>query len=93
VGLFDFLVKKKPQEPKFDFSNVSAGSSSVAAPAEPAKAAPKKYTVAPGDSLWKIAKRSYGDGNQWKKIYEANRQVIGSNPDLIKPGQVLVIPD
>jgi nucleoid-associated protein YgaU len=90
VGLFDFLIKKKTAEPTFDFSNVSAGSSSVAAPA---KAAPKKYTVTQGDSLWKIAKHAYGDGNQWQKIYQANREVIGSNPDRIKPGQVLVIPD
>jgi nucleoid-associated protein YgaU len=34
-----------------------------------------------------------GNGNQWKTIYEANRAVIGSNPDLIKPGQVLTIPE
>jgi nucleoid-associated protein YgaU len=48
------------------------------------------YTVASGDSLSKIAKKFYGDGNQWKKIFEANRDTV-KNPDLIHPGQVLKI--
>ena len=51
---------------------------------------PARYTVVKGDSLSKIAKKHYGNGNLWKKIYSANRGVIGENPDLIKPGQVLV---
>ena len=50
------------------------------------------YTVKSGDSLWKIADRFYGDGALWPRIYEANRDVIGSNPDLIHPGQKYVIP-
>ena len=45
-----------------------------------------------GDFLRKIAKAFYGDENQWKKIYDANRTVIGPNPNLILPGQVLTIP-
>jgi nucleoid-associated protein YgaU len=52
----------------------------------------RTYTVKAGDSLSKIAKALYGDAAQWKKIYEANRETIGSNPDRIKPGQVLTIP-
>ena len=52
----------------------------------------KTSTVVRGDSLSKIAKREYGDMNQWRKIYEANRDVI-DNPDLIEPGQNLIIPD
>ena len=39
-----------------------------------------------------IAKKYYGDGSQYTKIYEANKGTIGSNPNLIKPGQKLVIP-
>jgi LysM repeat protein len=50
------------------------------------------YTVVRGDTLWAIAKRFYGSGSKWSTIYESNRGVIGSNPNLIKPGQVLVIP-
>lgn len=57
------------------------------------KEVPKKSeTVKKGDSLWKIAKKAYGDGSQYKKIYEANKYIIGSNPNLIKPGQKLIIP-
>jgi uncharacterized protein YidB (DUF937 family) len=77
-------------KPKPDFSNVKSGSSSTA-PA-PAKPAAKTYTVVAGDNLSKIAKRFYGDANKWKKIFEANTDII-KNPDLIKPGQTLKIPD
>lgn len=54
--------------------------------------APKSYTVVSGDCLWNIAKKYYDDGSQYTKIYEANKGTIGSNPNLIKPGQKLVIP-
>ncbi len=50
------------------------------------------YTVKKGDTLWAIAKRFYGDGSKWPTIYNANKAVIGGNPNLIRPGQVLVIP-
>ncbi len=60
------------------------------------------YTVAPGDSLWKIAKGvlvGFFDpptGSQitelWKDIYRMNRETIGDDPNLIMPGQVLSIP-
>lgn len=52
----------------------------------------RTYTVKKGDCIWNIAKTFYGSGAQYMKIYEANRGVIGSNPALIYPGQVLVIP-
>jgi nucleoid-associated protein YgaU len=50
------------------------------------------YTVVAGDSLSKIAKHFYGDANKYMKIFEANKDQL-KNPDLIKPGQVLRIPD
>lgn len=53
------------------------------------------YTVqklSPADCLWRIAKQFYGDGNKWNTIYNANKSVIGGNPNLIYPGQVLTIP-
>lgn len=49
------------------------------------------YTVVKGDSLWKIAKRHYGDPLKWPVIYNANKDKI-RNPNRIYPGQVLVIP-
>jgi nucleoid-associated protein YgaU len=51
----------------------------------------RTYTVKSGDTLSAIAKAQLGDGNAYMKIYEANRDQL-SNPDLIKPGQVLRIP-
>lgn len=52
----------------------------------------RKYTVKEGDCLWNIAIKYYRKGSQYIKIYNANKKVIGSNPNLIKQGQVLVIP-
>ena len=54
-------------------------------------AAGKTYTVKSGDTLSKIAKEVYGDAGQWKKIAEANKATV-PNPDLIHPGDELVIP-
>ncbi len=62
-----------------------------AAPARPAPPAPKTYTVKSGDTLWAIAKKTLGDGSRWREIYQANASVIGKDPNLIRPGQVLRI--
>lgn len=51
----------------------------------------KSYTVKKGDCLWNIAKKYYGNGAQYTKIYNANKGKI-KNPNLIYPGQVLTIP-
>ena len=53
---------------------------------------PKTYTVKSGDCLWNIAKQYYQNGAEYKKIYEANKETIGGNPNLIYPGQVLTLP-
>lgn len=53
---------------------------------------PKTYTVVKGDCLWYIAKRFYGKGGEWPKIYSVNKAIIGGNPNLIYPGQVFTIP-
>lgn len=47
--------------------------------------------VQPGNSLWRMARRTYGDGFQFTLIYEANKDQIG-DPDLIFPGQVFQLP-
>ena len=58
-----------------------------------AQGTPAIYTVQPGDSLFSIAQKFYGDGNQWQKIYDyCNSQVIGQDPNVIQPGEVLFIP-
>jgi len=49
------------------------------------------YFVVKGDSLWKIAKREYGDGRLWRKLYEDNRDVIGDDPNKIYVGQEFIL--
>jgi nucleoid-associated protein YgaU len=50
------------------------------------------YVVKSGDSLSKIAKELLGDASRWPELYELNKDVIGDNPNLIKPGQEFKIP-
>lgn len=62
------------------------------APPTPHKTpAPAVHVVARGESLSLIARR-VGHGMTWQKLYAANRGVVGKNPNLIRPGQRLVIP-
>lgn len=51
----------------------------------------RSHLVVKGESLWAIAKKYYGNGAQYTKIYEANKGII-KNANLIYPGQKLVIP-
>ena len=73
----------------------------VASPKKPKKKkkASRTYTVARGDCLWNIAKKYYGSGTQWKKIYNANQDVCGKPYTkggvtyvMIYQGQKLTIP-
>lgn len=67
-------------------------------PVTPGKPAPKPavrhYTVTAADrtGLWGIATRFYHNPQRWRDIYNANKAVIGPNPNIIRPGQVLIIP-
>lgn len=49
------------------------------------------YVVREGDCLWNIAEEEFGDGMYWTGIYEANRNLIGDNPDLLYVGLELKI--
>ncbi|MFC4518228.1 LysM peptidoglycan-binding domain-containing protein [Streptomyces ehimensis] len=49
----------------------------------------RTYTVEPGDTLWAVAERFYGDGNRYRDIAAASRI---DNPDVVNVGQVLTIP-
>jgi len=62
------------------------------APPPPPKPVERIHEVVAGESLSKIAQKYYGNGNKYMKIFEANRDIL-SNPDLIKPGQKLRIPE
>ena len=76
---------------KADFSNV-VGKVDGVPDGGGAGAGEQTYTVQKGDTLSHIAQKHYGKASHWHAIYEANRDVIGDNPDKIFPGQVLKIP-
>jgi len=51
-----------------------------------------EHEVRPGESLWKIAALTVGDGHLWPALYRANRDQI-QNPSILYPGQLLEIPE
>ena len=70
------------------------------APAAHSHAAPSRpLVVRPGDSLWSLAAEDLGPEAsaaaveaRWRSIYRLNRALIGPDPDLIRPGQLLELP-
>lgn len=58
----------------------------------PSPIAQALHTVAEGDTLDSIAQQYYADATLWRKIFDANKAVIGENPDNIKIGMQLTIP-
>lgn len=73
---------------------VSEGVPSASAPATEAPADEETgeyYTIKSGDTLSAIAKKYYGNAMAYKKIFEANREII-KDPDKIYPGQKIFIP-
>jgi nucleoid-associated protein YgaU len=65
-------------------STAVAGATAVVASTE--------YVVKPGDTLRSIAEEQYGDASMWPRIYQANRDVIGSDPDNLVAGTTLKLP-
>jgi nucleoid-associated protein YgaU len=55
-------------------------------------AAGESYEVQSGDTLATIAQQFYGDPTEWRRIYDANKDTIGSDPDKLKLGTKLTIP-
>lgn len=75
-------------QPVYDAQPVSYASASPL-PATPASTGSKTYTVKKGDTLFSIAKSSYGTGRDWQKIVSANP---GLDPQKLKVGQTIQIP-
>lgn len=96
-GTVQFKIKLKEyrevtmRQIKVNVTTQKATVSTAAARVDTTPAA-QTYTVVKGDCLWNIAKKFYGSGAKYTVIYNANKSVIGSNPNLIYSGQVLTIP-
>jgi LysM repeat protein len=95
---FDLVVSFKLKQYKFYGTKIVKVIENTAVVETPRQTdnspAPKQdttYTVKKGDTLWNIAKKTYGDGSKYKEIYEHNMDSI-SNPNLIHPNQKLVLP-
>jgi len=97
VGTIYYSIKLKEyrettiRQIKVNVSSKKASISGTSSRTNPTPSA-RTYTVVRGDCLWNIAKKFYGSGAKYTVIYNANKGVIGGNPNLIYPGQVLTIP-
>ncbi len=60
--------------------------------ARPEKKAARTYVVKKGDTLQEISQKMYGSTKNWRKIYQANKKMIGGDPNKLTEGQKLVIP-
>jgi nucleoid-associated protein YgaU len=59
---------------------------------EPVQQGPRVFIVQEGEWIYEIARKEYNDMHAWRKIYEANKDKI-ADPDMIYPGQELVLPE
>ena len=80
------LVKDLPSQP-----DQGSGDGGTTGRDQPETTSTQSYTVKSGDTLSGIARKLTGSTN-WQTIYAQNKDTIGSNPNNIKPGQVLIIP-
>jgi len=80
--------------PTIVLASPSPVATSVVSPpaAVPSPLAEREYVVQPGDTLRTIAQDQYGDDTQWQRVYQANMDIIGTNPDALQPGMRLRIP-
>ena len=73
-------------------SVVASTASTPASTPTTTEAAAETYEVQSGDTLLSIAQQYYGDTTQWRRIYDANKDTIGADPDKLKIGMKLTIP-
>lgn len=53
---------------------------------------PAVHTVEEGETLQSLAARFYGSATEWQRLYEANRELLGDDPNLPPPGTDLLVP-
>jgi LysM repeat protein len=87
----DFGTKKTNVSVENNKAKVTISSARPAESSPAPKNTSKTYKVVKGDTLWAIAKKFYGNGNDYPKIFNANKDKV-SSPNAIYPGQVLIIP-
>jgi LysM repeat protein len=78
--------------PTFVVSSQPSPSASPSPAIRPVATASDEYMVEAGDTLRSIAKQVYGDPVQWRRLYDANRETIGPDPDVLSAGTRLRVP-
>lgn len=97
-GLGGEITAEKYGKTRGDIEVIGSGNAGAAqdsgntANAGAAQAGGNVYEVQRGDCLFDIAEKIYGDGRQWRRIYENNRSII-RRPEVIRPGQILKLPE
>ncbi len=94
--IIDFIKTNSPISAKLD-GRMKGGAAPTAATTASgggttAASAGGTYTVQAGDTLSSIATKVYGNSARWRDIYDANRGVIGADPNMIQVGMVLKLP-
>ena len=91
--IIDTIKTSSPISAKLD-GRMKGGAATAASASggSTAASAGGTYTVQPGDTLSSIAAKTYGNAARWRDIYDANRGVIGADPNVIRVGQVLKLP-
>lgn len=89
--LYITIRMKQYRKPEVPVLAVSGGGAQTSRDDGTGAAQERTYTIQSGDTLWGIAKKYYGSGTEYKRLAEANRDQI-PNPNLIYPGQTIVIP-
>ncbi|MEO0587716.1 MAG: LysM peptidoglycan-binding domain-containing protein [Planctomycetota bacterium] len=80
------------QELKLPAASAQPASDDRAADAVEAPRAELRHTIQSGENLSSIAQRYYGKAARWRALFNANRDVLGNNPNAIRAGMVIVIP-
>jgi len=86
------VAESAPAEPEAPAEAPEVDDAPATDPTPESESGVKTYTVQSGDTLWKISQEVYGDGSRYKKIFEANTDIL-KDPDHIYPGQELKIPE
>ncbi len=93
MSAFNDLVKTENTINQIRIETASPASTTAAAPGVATGSGnPRVHNVVSGDTLSAIAKKYYGNASDYMKIFNANRDVL-TDPDKIKPGQKLTIPE
>jgi 5'-nucleotidase / UDP-sugar diphosphatase len=89
ASVMDISAPPAPVEPPMSAAQPVIYDSPHASTAAPANSSNSQHVVKKGETLYGIARQSYGDGKQWTRIADANP---GINPKMLKVGQVLTVP-